>query len=199
MGNDDHRFPRRKHLPRIPVWLPQDQPVVYFATACCAQRRKVFAQSAAVRIGVECLRRVEARQRWKVANACFMPDHVHLLLSPSESRDQSLSEFMRAWKSCVVLRLRRTGVTGDVWQREFHDRLLRSDEKLDEKWEYIRLNPVRAGLCATPEDYPYSGTTEEILQRLGRITIERDGAIPRNNTGHSRPTITRGEDAMQEL
>src|SRR5439155_26490172 len=44
--------------------------------------------------------------------------------------------------------------------------LLRSGEKLDEKWNYISENPVRAGLCACAEDYPYSGMPGEILCRL---------------------------------
>ncbi len=29
---------------------------------------------------------------------------------------------------------------------------------LEEKWEYIRYNPVRAGLCSDPDGYPYAGT-----------------------------------------
>jgi REP element-mobilizing transposase RayT len=94
-----------------------------------------------------------------------MPDHVHLLLSPLEGREQSLSSFVQCWKSCVTMRLRQS-FAGQIWQREFFDRLLRSGEKLQEKWEYIRENPVRAELCQTAEDYPYSGTAEEILERL---------------------------------
>jgi len=35
------------------------------------------------------------------------------------------------------------------------DRLLRSDESLSAKWEYIRQNPVRAGLVADPDEWPY--------------------------------------------
>jgi putative transposase len=98
---------------------------------------------------------------------------VHLLLSPMREREQSLSDFVRAWKSCVVLRSRRVGVACEIWQREFHDRLLRSDEKLDEKWEYVRQNPVRAGLCREPEEYLFSGTIEEILRRSAE-TARRD-------------------------
>jgi hypothetical protein len=33
--------------------------------------------------------------------------------------------------------------------------LLRSDESLSEKWEYVRQNPVRAGLVEHSEDWPY--------------------------------------------
>jgi hypothetical protein len=42
-----------------------------------------------------------------------------------------------------------------AWQEGCFDRLLRSDESLSEKWEYLRQNPVRAGLVNDPEDWPY--------------------------------------------
>jgi REP element-mobilizing transposase RayT len=155
-------LPQRKHLQRVPVWLPLDQPVVYLVTVCCIGRRQLFVNAATVRVAVECLQRAAARHAWQVTHACFMPDHVHLLLSPMREREQSLSAFVQAWKSCVSLRLKQ----GAIWQREFHDRLLRSDEKADEKWQYIRENPVRAGLCAAPENYPYTGTPAEILKYL---------------------------------
>ena len=105
-------------------------------------------------------------QGQKLIEINCMPDHAHLLAAPLKEREQSLSDFVRAWKSCVTLRLRRTGVVGEIWQREFHDRLLRSDEKIEEKWAYVRQNPVRAGLCETPEEYPFSGTPEEISRRI---------------------------------
>lgn len=41
------------------------------------------------------------------------------------------------------------------WQEGCFDRLLRSDESLSDKWEYLRQNPVRAGLVSTPEEWPY--------------------------------------------
>jgi hypothetical protein len=44
--------------------------------------------------------------------------------------------------------------------------LLRSNESLTDKWRYVEMNPIRAGLCSTPEEYPYLGTPEEILSRL---------------------------------
>ena len=51
-----------------------------------------------------------------------------------------------------------------VWQRRFFDHVLRSDESYAQKWNYVRENPVRAGLVTNAEDWPYAG---EI------ITIER--------------------------
>jgi hypothetical protein len=45
--------------------------------------------------------------------------------------------------------------TGPVWQEESFDHVLRLQESLKEKLEYIRQNPVRGGLVPRPEDYPW--------------------------------------------
>jgi putative transposase len=44
-----------------------------------------------------------------------------------------------------------------IWQRGFFDHLLRSDESYSQKWNYVRENPVRAGLVSKAADWPYSG------------------------------------------
>jgi len=47
-----------------------------------------------------------------------------------------------------------------LWQREFFDHVLRSDEGYAEKWDYVRENPVRAGLVRSPNEWPYFGNNE---------------------------------------
>ena len=47
------------------------------------------------------------------------------------------------------------GASGPVWQEESFDHVLRSEDSLEEKREYIRQNPVRRGLVKRPEDYPW--------------------------------------------
>jgi len=43
----------------------------------------------------------------------------------------------------------------------FHHRL-RDGESYSQKWQYVRENPVRAGLVTCPEDWPHSGRVHEI-------------------------------------
>ncbi len=52
--------------------------------------------------------------------------------------------------------------SGRAWQAGFFDHVLRSSESYGEKWEYVRMNPVRAGLAARPEDWPYAGEIEAL-------------------------------------
>ena len=44
-----------------------------------------------------------------------------------------------------------------LWQRDFWDTQMRSREHYDEKWSYVRMNPVRQGLVQTPDDWPFHG------------------------------------------
>ncbi len=43
------------------------------------------------------------------------------------------------------------------WQEGFFDHLIRNPESYEEKWSYVRENPVRAGLVDSAERWPYAG------------------------------------------
>src|SRR5206468_9870968 len=86
-----------------------------------------------------------------------MPDHVHLLLRPLRDEDGwpfPLVDILQCFKGATAHRINRLlGTSGPVWEEESFDHVLRSDESLKEKCEYIRQNPVRAGLERRAEDY----------------------------------------------
>ncbi len=85
-----------------------------------------------------------------------MPDHVHLFVAlPSES--QALPNWIQALRSVVGKSLLRLDFQKPHWQEGFFDHLLRSGESYAQKWDYVRMNPVRAGLSETPETWPYQG------------------------------------------
>lgn len=76
-----------------------------------------------------------------------MPDHVHALIAVPKG--ESLPEAVRVWKGYQTKKL------GIEWQTGFFDHRLRSAESEQKKTDYIRMNPVRAGLVGKPEDWPY--------------------------------------------
>jgi hypothetical protein len=53
--------------------------------------------------------------------------------------------------------LRPIGFPYPLWQREFFDHLLRNNESYEEKWQYVRQNPIRHGLVTRVEDWPFCG------------------------------------------
>jgi REP element-mobilizing transposase RayT len=88
--------------------------------------------------------------------AVVMPDHVHLLLTPLLGTDgwpYSLPEIMHAVKGASA---RKTNLLlsrkGPVWQEEFFDHVLRSNDRLEQNVDYICQNPVRAGLVESECD-----------------------------------------------
>jgi len=96
---------------------------------------------------------------WLVGRYVLMPDHLHLFCSP---RDPfvDLRAWIRFWKATFT---RRHAVPSHRWQRLYWDRRLRGDECYAVKWEYVRNNPVRAGLVEHPEDWPYQGEIHPFL------------------------------------
>ena len=87
---------------------------------------------------------------------CFMPDHAHLLVSLSGEQD--LLGFVHRFKGRSTRTFWRCGGRGKLWQRSFHDHVLRSDEDLQAIARYIIANPVRRGLVQDVRDYPGVGS-----------------------------------------
>jgi REP element-mobilizing transposase RayT len=97
-----------------------------------------------------------------------MPDHVHFSASPRDDTAKHLSVFVGCWKRTTTIRIRELQPAGHqrmprpterpfAWPKEFFDHLLRSDESHAQKWDYVRHNPVRAGLVGDPDEWPYQG------------------------------------------
>lgn len=88
-----------------------------------------------------------------------MTDHVHLLIQPlikSENEYWSLSTIMKSIKGFSAKQIPQVMQhIGIVWQDERYDRIVRNEEEFQAFWQYIRQNPVEAGLSLTPEDYPF--------------------------------------------
>jgi hypothetical protein len=63
-----------------------------------------------------------------------------------------------------ISKLPRTAsaATGPLWQREFFDHLLRSEEGYDQKWNYVRDNPVRADFVLNASEWSFAGEIDEL-------------------------------------
>ena len=69
----------------------------------------------------------------------------------------TLSEWIHALRTVLGKNLLRLGHQKPHWQEGFFDHVLRSAESYAQKWEYVLMNPVRAGLVNDPDDWPYQG------------------------------------------
>ena len=138
-------------------------PAIYFVTICAKDRRPIMANFGTVDI----LRRefAAARERHgrRIGRFVVMPDHVHFFCISDERRDaSSLSRFVGAIKEWTAKQMVAYGARPPIWQKQFFDHLLRSDESYANKWTYVHENPVRAGLVAKAEDWPHAGEIETL-------------------------------------
>ena len=93
--------------------------------------------------------------RYRLHAFVIMPNHVHVLVTPWAAH--TLSSILHSWKSFTANEgnkwLDRGGEV--FWQRESYDHLVRDEEDYWRIWDYIRMNPVKAGLCKQPQEWPY--------------------------------------------
>jgi putative transposase len=64
---------------------------------------------------------------------------------------------VKALRSVMGKKLLALGFQKPHWREGFFDHLLRSRESYSQKWDCVRMNPVRAGLSRTPEEWLYQG------------------------------------------
>ncbi|HEY8849067.1 MAG TPA: transposase, partial [Thermoanaerobaculia bacterium] len=83
--------------------------------------------------------------------AVVMPDHVHMIFTPYDFQLPVIMKRVKGVSARFINAADRT--SGVVWQGESFDHILRSDEDLMTKAEYVCNNPVRAGLVASIDDY----------------------------------------------
>jgi REP element-mobilizing transposase RayT len=84
-------------------------------------------------------------QRYRLIAWCLMPNHVHVVVRLFAG--QSLSSLMRSWKTYTARTANKIlSRSGEFWQREYYDHLIRDGGELERAIEYVRRNPERAGL-----------------------------------------------------
>ena len=142
------------HLKRL-TNVFQENPI-YFITCCCKRRLPTLNNSIANEILVDEWQNSRERHGWCIGKYVIMPDHVHFLASPN-AEAKSLSQFMQAWKQWTSKRITSALSIEPIWQKEFFDHLLRNDESLSEKWDYIHNNPIRANLVSCSNEWQYQG------------------------------------------
>jgi len=81
-----------------------------------------------------------------------MPDHVHLIIKPEN--EYNLSKILRGIKGATArgINLMRKS-KGSIWQGESFDRIIRSQDELIEKLNYMLNNPIKNGLTENPWEY----------------------------------------------
>ena len=98
--------------------------------------------------------------RYRLIEWCVMPNLVHVLFRPCDGFP--LGKILQSWKGRSAMEINRlVGREGPLWTRDYHDRLIRDEDHFWNARSYIRQNPVKAKLCAKPEDWQFSSAGVE--------------------------------------
>jgi putative transposase len=142
---------------RLPHVVPFARSPLYFFTACTADRRPILANKTASGILREIWTRSASHDGWWVGRYLIMPDHVHFFSMPATDA-KTRHDWQKTWKSVSSRSIvKELNMKPPLWQGDTFDYILRSGESYAEKWNYVRENPVRAGLVAKSDDWPWQG------------------------------------------
>jgi REP element-mobilizing transposase RayT len=150
---DNSSKPRRLH--RLHLLYSSVRPF-YFVTFNTYRRRAILATPEVHDAFRAFCLRAEVEFGVAVGRYVLMPDHVHLFVVMPPDRIP-LRTWIQSLRAVLGKTLLSNGHRKPHWQEGFFDHVLRSSESYSQKWEYVRMNPVRAGLCSAPEGWLYCG------------------------------------------
>jgi REP element-mobilizing transposase RayT len=153
-----------KHLRRLDRVFSRAP--IYFVTTVVANRKPCLLDGAVQNVAEQVWQNTRIHSCWSTGSYILMPDHVHFICRPCCENAVSLSQFVGSWKQWTTKYLKRDhGFEAPFWQPEFFDHVLRSKDSFREKLDYLKNNPVRAGLVEHSDDWSYQGNIDnwEIL------------------------------------
>jgi putative transposase len=166
---------------------------IFYITSNIYNRIKVFTRPSFIIPIIDSLNYYRFQYNCKLIGYVIMPAHIHLLIWPTV--EKVVTDFMRDFKRFTSGRItRQAKVEGKVswikkfeeagteteraeykvWQDSFWEQTIYTEDFLRQKLNYIHLNPVRSGLCASAEDYPYSSYRNYYLGDNSLIEIDNE-------------------------
>ena len=132
----------------------------YFVTTVAADPRALFQGQQNAQLMTDVLFRYRDQGRYALHAFVVMPDHIHLMLSPSVN--ESIERCVQCIKGGYSFALRSKG---SIWQKSFYEHRLRNYEDYARHIAYIEQNPVRCGW----HEHPHVHT--RYLEKLDRVPL----------------------------
>ena len=158
-----------------------------FLTFSCYHRLPLLAKMRMEDVFLSALELIRRRFETRVFGYVVMPEHVHLLVN--EPDDNRLSKAMQILKTNVSIQARKEHkrIAGDMpfWQARYFDHNVRNRAGFVTQLRYIHRNPVKRGLCAAPEDWPWSSFRAWAKGEIGAVEVETIWAAARRESSRS--------------
>jgi REP element-mobilizing transposase RayT len=172
----------------------RDQNKLYFVTSSIVYWLDVFIRNEYKDVVLDSLKYCQEKKGLEVYSWCIVTSHIHMIIGTS---GKNLQDIMRDFKSFtsgtikdtiknnqqesrrewLIWMMERAGKQNNhtngfqFWQEGNHPEELTSNEMMDQKLEYIHMNPVKAGFVDEPENYLYS-SARDYSGRKGLLDIK---------------------------
>ena len=129
-------------------------PTAYFITICTHEKACLFGSvehpNAFAKIAEERIKKIPLHfSGVHINHSAVMPNHVHILLSvyaseiPMNQPCPNVSDIIGNYKASVSREIHRIHPQLQVWQRSFHDHVIRNEASWQKIWQYIEDNPAK--------------------------------------------------------
>ena len=120
----------------------------YFVTICTYEKECIFgsAENPNVLGHIAEVELYEIEKHYtniKIDKCVVMPHHVHAIIVIEENAESNLNTVVGQYKSGVTRKIRETQPQEKVWQRSYHDHVIRNEKQYLKIWEYIDNNPKK--------------------------------------------------------
>ena len=131
----------------------------YFVTICTKNKQCIFGTIEKLntlgKIAKEELEKVSSHYTGiYLDNYIVMPNHIHaIIVIEDANQKQTLSDIVGQYKSGVSRKIRKIYPDKVVWQRSFHDHIIRNQSAYEKIWNYVQYNASKwAEDCYNPEN-----------------------------------------------
>jgi len=126
----------------------------FFVSSRTIQGKHLLQSERSAELLIDVFRSYPLAGRFKVHEFVIMPDHFHVLISVDGNT--SIERAIQLIKGSFSFRRKKElGLIGEIWQRGFSEVRVTARKSFIAHKKYIHENPVKAGLAAAPEDFPY--------------------------------------------
>ena len=136
---------------RLSEW-DYSSPGMYFVTFCTYEKKRILGSVRSEtmhlsKYGMACkkviLENASSSHGYTIEKYVIMPNHIHLLIQLSPTKDASLGNIIGYLKSAMTKSCHSLGFKGSIWQISFHDHIVRNPQDLERIYEYITNNPKK--------------------------------------------------------
>ncbi|WP_281796013.1 REP-associated tyrosine transposase [Desulforhabdus amnigena] len=125
----------------------------YFITTSTKTRLPLFSDPIASKIILDSLRWLNEQGKIELVAAMVMPDHIHFVARLQNPALPSLMHSFKSYTSNKINDLFRR--EGSLWEPQYYDHAIRTDDELLDRVNYCLQNPVRRGLVEHFKEYPH--------------------------------------------